>query len=210
MDRIGLDDRRIATGDPVQSSDGAFADCATPPYSQHPLLRPNLWLSLDDIEARPASLPQQPGAYGWWFQTLPPEITDEGTAKGPFGALLYVGIAPNGPASRRTLRDRIHEHIKGPIGSSTLRRTLSVLLAEQLKLRLLRSPSNRLCMSADDEARLTDWMRSTARVAWVVCDKPWHLEKTLIANGPRLPLNIRGSTDPAAKRISAMRSTAAC
>lgn len=209
MDRIGLDNRLIATADPIQSSDGAFADYAIPLYSQHPLLRPNLWLSLDDIKARPASLPQQPGAYGWWFRTLPPKITDEGTAKGPCGALLYVGIARNGPTSRRTLRDRILDHIKGPIGSSTLRRTLSVLLAEQLKLRLLRSPANRLSMSADDEARLTDWMRSTARVSWAVCDEPWYLENALIANGPRLPLNIRGSSDPATKLLSKMRSAAA-
>lgn len=209
MHRMRLDDRRIATGNPVQSSDRVLPDHAAPPCSQHPLLRPNLWLSLDDTKARPANLPHQPGAYGWWFQSLPPKISDEGTVKGPFGALLYVGIAPNGATSRRTLRDRIHDHIKGPIGSSTLRRTLSVLLAEQLELRLLRSPANRLSMSADDEARLTDWMRSTARVAWVVCEEPWHLESALIANGPRLPLNIRGSSDPATKLLSEMRSAAA-
>lgn len=113
------------------------------------------------------------------------------------------------PHQQRTLRDRIHDHIKGPIGSSTLRRTLSVRMVDQLILWPLRSPYNRLSMPADDKAQLTDWMRASARLAWVVCEQRWHLEKALISNGLRLPPNIRGSHDPTATLLSAIWSTSA-
>jgi hypothetical protein len=171
------------------------------------LLQPSLCPSLEEITAGATRIPACPGIYGWWFRTLPPKITDEGVAKGPFGSLLYIGIAPNGPCSSRTLRDRIRNHMIGPIGSSTLRRSLAVLLAEPLELQLRRSDTNRLLLPRKEESRLTEWMQKMARVCWVVCDEPWQVEKSLLAHGPRLPLNIQGSDHPFARQLREMRAT---
>jgi hypothetical protein len=58
-----------------------------------------------------------------------------------------------------------------------------------------RRPSGKLWMSAEDEAKLTNWMDTQARVAWLRCERPWDLEEELIKCGrPSLPLNIKGSS----------------
>jgi hypothetical protein len=120
--------------------------------------------------------------------------------------LLYVGIAPNGPKSSRTLRDRIRNHIQGSIGSSTLRRTLASLLAGPLNLRFGRTAGGRAVISADCERRLTEWLDKEARISWLICDRPWETERQILVGGPRLPLNIQGSLDPFSKTLSALRA----
>ena len=62
-------------------------------------------------------------------------------------------------------------------------------------------------MSASDEARLSEWMSEEARVAWVICERPWEVERAILTHGPRLPLNIQGSSDPYSKELSVIRST---
>jgi hypothetical protein len=126
--------------------------------------------------------------------------------------LLYVGIAPRKPSaagsiSGRTLRHRLLTHCRGPIASSTLRRTLAVLLKGELDLRITTTDAGKLKMSPDHEGRLTQWMEENTRVAWRVSAAPWELEDHLIRTA-RLPLNIRGSTGPFAKVLSDMRSRA--
>ncbi len=123
--------------------------------------------------------------------------------------LLYVGIAPNGAkrtTGKRTLRDRLKNHCRGPIGSSTLRRTLASLLTpDLLDLSLGRTASGKHALSAQDEARLTQWMSTHLRVAWLVHPEPWQLEDALIKKGPRLPLNIAGSSDPFVETLKQRR-----
>jgi hypothetical protein len=82
-----------------------------------------------------------------------------------------------------------------------------VLLKGELDLRITTTDAGKLKMTTADEGRLTQWMAEHARVAWQVSTAPWELEDHLIRTA-RLPLNIRGSTGPFAKVLSAMRSGA--
>ena len=149
------------------------------------------------------------GIYGWWFSAKLPAVPLVGAKVYAGWRLLYVGIAPSGPTVARrprTLRSRLRNHCRGPLATSTLRRTLACLLSAE-KLRLRRRPSGKLCMTAIEEARLTGWMEASARVAWLCHDQPWLLEDELIEAGhPRLPLNIKGSSDPFRVELRRLRS----
>lgn len=170
------------------------------------LFRPVAGWSVGQLQLDPRLIPESPGIYGWWFRSFPPDVPEEETLQSGLGHLLYIGIAPNGPKSSRTLRDRLRNHIRGPIGSSTLRRTLASLLAASLDLKFTQTATNRPSMSVEDESRLTEWMSREAMVAWLVCGRPWEIERQILASGPRLPLNIQGSLDPFSRTLSAWRT----
>lgn len=86
----------------------------------------------DDLAARSSSAPPRVhGAYSWWQspQALPgvpatAHPTDSSLE------LLYVGIAPANASSQSSLRKRLANHHRSPIGSSTFRRTLTAFLWE--------------------------------------------------------------------------------
>jgi hypothetical protein len=61
----------------------------------------------------------------------------------------------------------------GPVASSTLRRTLAVLLKVELDLSISRTKAGKLKMSREHEARLTQWMDENAQVLWAVSSAPW-------------------------------------
>lgn len=172
------------------------------------ILQPAVGWSVGQLQSDPRLIPGSPGIYGWWFRSFPPDVPEEGTLRSGLGHLLYVGIAPNGPKSSRTLRHRLRDHIHGPIGSSTLRRTLASVLATSLDLKFTQTAANRASMSAEDDRRLTEWMSREAMVTWLVCDRPWEVERHILASGPRLPLNIQGSLDPFSRTLSALRTKA--
>jgi hypothetical protein len=123
--------------------------------------------------------------------------------------LLYVGIArsrapsPDRPA-RRTLRDRLKNHCRGPIATSTFRCTLCALLKDRLNLMPHRE-GRKLRLPLDQEMTLTGWMADHAVVARIEHSTPWELEEALIKSGPRLPLNIMGSPDPFRPKLSELR-----
>jgi len=169
------------------------------------LLQPSRCWSPRELIANFDNVPRSRGIYAWFFRSLPPGVPSLDTCSGQFGTLLYVGIAPNGPVSKRTLRDRIKDHLKGPIAASTLRRSLAGLLAKDLGLKIVRNSQGRVQLPPDQEAILTQWMSNVAHIAWVVCDQPWDLERQLLAQGPRLPLNISGSKDVYAKELRRVR-----
>jgi hypothetical protein len=190
--------------DPLGSRmESSSFDCLA---EQEQLLRPALGWSVGQLRSNLRLVPDQSGIYGWWFRSFPPGVPDEGTLQSDLGHLLYIGIAPNGPKSSRTLRNRLRNHIRGPIGSSTLRRTLASLLAIPLKLRFDRTVGGRPVLSPACERRLTDWLDQEARVAWLVCERPWEAERQILATGPKLPLNIQGSSDPFSKVLSGLRA----
>ena len=130
-------------------------------------------------EAR-AGVPSAPGVYAWWarFGALP-------GISGPRhdGAdlqLLYVGIAPNGAASKATLRSRVvGDHIRGKTGSSTLRRSLAALLSEQQGWRS-RWTTRPVLVNAD-ELRLSEWMAERLQLTWAEHPQPWTVEAQVIA-----------------------------
>jgi hypothetical protein len=175
------------------------------------LLRPGRLYSVTELSKAPILIPQEGGVYAWWFSRVPPGGQPEKTAVHGDRRLLYVGIAPRKPSaagsvSDSTLRNRLLNHCRGPLASSTLRRTLAVLLKSELGLSITRTNAGKLKMSPEHEARLTHWMDENARVVWLTNSTPREIEDHLIEGEVGLPLNIRGSTDPFAKVLSAMRS----
>jgi hypothetical protein len=177
------------------------------------LLCPKRLYSVTDLRLAPSLIPEEGGVYAWWFAKAPSMVSVENTAIHDGRRLLYVGIAPRKPSaagsvSDSTLRNRLLNHCRGPVASSTLRRTLAVLLKGELDLSITRTKAGKLKMSPEHEARLTQWMDDNARVVWLVNPAPWEVEDHLIQGAVRLPLNIRGSSDPFAKVLSTLLSQA--
>ena len=178
---------------------------------QTQLLAPPRLYGVQELRTQPTLIPAERGVYGWWFDRPPPGAPAEETRLLRGWRLLYVGVAGRRSGGSRTLRKRLANHLRGPVATSTLRRTLAVLLAEELALDLTRTASGKMAIGdGDGEARLTDWMAEHARVAWVVDDEPRAIELAVITQGPRLPLNIEGSTAPFAvtlreRRVAATR-----
>ncbi|WP_104044049.1 GIY-YIG nuclease family protein [Arthrobacter sp. ZGTC412] len=155
--------------------------------------------------------PSKKGVYGWLFVpgTLP--VPDAPYAHTDGFDLLYVGIAPkrpgtNGKESASRLRSRLPAHSKKDASRSTLRLTLGVLLAEELNLSL-GIHKGRLNWGVDGEARLTGWINTNARVAWVENQTPWVVEDELLERAS-LPLNIDRRTDAFSQELKDRRDKA--
>lgn len=176
------------------------------------------------IREDPTTVPAGPGIYGWWFdepfcallEQRIPELCSETSrankdrlSQAGF-ELLYVGICPGGRprdgAESRGLRNRLLNHCRGPIATSTLRRTLAAFVVGQENLSIERTASGKVRMSAEDEANLTRWMADHARVTWLITPEPWIVEEELLTHGPTLPLNIRGSSGEWARKLTAIRA----
>jgi GIY-YIG catalytic domain len=133
----------------------------------------------------------------WWFRAVPADIDISGCVQRDGLTLLYAGISlkrppANGkPPSSQNLRQRITYHYCGNAEGSTLRKTLGVLLANELGIELRRVGSGRRrTFGRTGEALLTDWMANHALVSWMVHPQPWLLEKALI-DTLDLPLNLQ-------------------
>lgn len=160
------------------------------------LLTPRRVYSRGEATSRSSAVPARPGVYAWYFDEVPPGVLTEGCRVGEFGTLLYVGIAPKAPPangarpSRRHLRQRIGYHFGGNAYGSTLRLTLGCHLTERLGIELRRVGSGtRLTFTKRGEDRLSTWMGVHARVAFILDEEPWKLERELIRREV-LPLNI--------------------
>jgi hypothetical protein len=147
-----------------------------------------------------ARLPRAPGLYAWW---APPGVLPgvSGPAHPDVGGreLLYVGLA-------RNLHARVAgNHLRGPTGSSTLRRALVALLhaSEGYTTRWNRT---RVVPVDADEARLSAWMRQHMRLTWAQHPDPHAVEAAVIARlGP--PLNQDHNKEhPLHPKIAAARS----
>lgn len=66
------------------------------------------------------------------------------------------------------------------------------LLAGELGIQLRRVGSGKRMTFAEGERALSAWMAENAYVSWVVRQRPWELEDTLIA-ALDLPLNLMGN-----------------
>ncbi|WP_284226662.1 GIY-YIG nuclease family protein [Mycobacterium antarcticum] len=152
--------------------------------------------------ADPSPVPQAPGAYGWWFRTLPTAVDAAGCEVRDGLTLLHVGISPTPPPASgkrpasQDLYKRIRYHFGGARGSaegSSLRKTLGVLLASELGLELRRVGSGKQITLAGGEAVLTQWMAENTLVSWVVRPEPWLFEDQLTADLV-LPLNLQGDS----------------
>lgn len=170
------------------------------------------FVTADAVRNEPHIIPSEPGIYGWWFDGSFSHLCDGTHARDGFH-LLYVGIAPSAPpregVKSRTIRDRLLNHCRGPLATSTLRRTLAALLKSEEQLAIDRTASGKSQMSGEDEAKLTGWMTQHARITWLTTPQPWKVETELLESGPRLPLNIRGSSDPYRTELRQLRAGSA-
>jgi hypothetical protein len=176
-----------------------------------PLLQPAQFHVAREIALTPRIVPDSPGIYGWWFDDAISDVPSQDSLLVGGRRLLYVGIAPSGArgtSGKRSLRDRLKNHCRGPIAHSTFRRTIVALIGAQLRLAVYRQPNGKLGLADDGESRLTEWMSTHLRVAWMVHAHPWKLEEALIKSGPRLPLNIMGSDDEFARILKERRASA--
>lgn len=155
----------------------------------------------EEVFADPCPVPSEPGVQGWWFRTLPAAVDVSGCERRDGLTLLYVGVSPTRPpadGSRRSaqdLRKRIRYHFGGgnaDAEGSTLRKTLGVLLADELGIQLRRIGSGDRRTFAGGEAVLNQWMAEHALVSWLVHPEPWLVEDKLIATLD-LPLNGQDS-----------------
>ncbi|MGY4712760.1 nucleoside triphosphate pyrophosphohydrolase [Mycolicibacterium sp. CBM1] len=167
----------------------------------------------DEVLHRPCPVPKRPGNYGWWFRRVPALIDTTQCQTRDGLVLLYTGISPSRPPSSgkppssQSLYHRIRYHYTGNAAGSTLRKTLGVLLGDELGIELRRVGSGtRLTFGPAGEAALSAWMSANAIVSWVVQQEPWLLEEELIANLD-VPLNIHGNAHnrfyPTLKRLRA-------
>jgi len=153
----------------------------------------------DEVFVEPGPVPVGSGAHGWWFREIPGAIDVSGCEQRDGWTLLYVGVSPGPPRSDgkpshpQDLRKRVRYHFGSRNASadgSTLRKSLGVLLGDQLGFALRRIGSGKRQTFAGGEAILTEWMAENATVSWVLHPEPWYLEAKLI-NALDLPLNIQ-------------------
>lgn len=150
--------------------------------------------------ARPCPIPNESGVYAWFFSDIPSIVPVDDTLRREGRRLLYVGISPKPPTkvggkSRQTIRTRIRYHFRGNAEGSTLRKTLGVLLASRLGIRLqiVGSSGTRRTFN-EGEAKLSAWMEENARVCWLPHPQPWEVEDAAIES-LSLPLNLKGNAE---------------
>ncbi|OAN30334.1 GIY-YIG nuclease family protein [Mycolicibacterium iranicum] len=155
----------------------------------------------DEVFADSDPVPAAAGAHGWWFRQVPGDIDVSGCEQRDGWTLLYVGISPGPPRADgkpqapQDLRKRIRYHFGAGNASadgSTLRKSLGVLLGDQLGFALRRIGSGKRQTFAGGEAILTQWMAENVAVSWVLHPEPWYLEAKLIS-ALDLPLNIQNN-----------------
>jgi len=156
----------------------------------------------DEVFAEPCPVPAEPGAFGWWFRTLPGDIDVSACVQRDGLTLLYIGSSPGPPPASgvRPISQDLHKRIKYHFGGSgadahgsTLRKSLGLLLAKELGLELRRVGSGKRQTFAGGETTLTQWMAENALVSWVVRREPWLFEDELIATLD-VPLNLNDKT----------------
>ena len=153
----------------------------------------------DEVFGEPDPVPSEAGAHGWWFRDIPGGIDVSGCEQRDGWTLLYVGISPGPPRADgkpqtpQDLRKRIMYHFganNANADGSTLRKSLGVLLGDELGFALRRVGSGKRQTFAGGEAVLNQWMAENAAVSWVLHPEPWYLEAKLI-NALNLPLNFQ-------------------
>jgi hypothetical protein len=166
------------------------------------------------VVERPSPVPRLPGVYAWYFSEVPPGVPTQGCHQALNHTLLYIGIAPKETRrattkpSQRTLLCRLTDHFRGNAEGSTLRLTLGCLLSDVLGIQLRRvGGGRRFTFTNEGEQVLDAWMALNARVTWVVVEKPWQVENTLLASLP-LPLNLQGNKHPFVPILQQVRKAA--
>lgn len=135
-----------------------------------------------------AVLPNTAGLYAWWApSSVLPSFPGPANSADPARRLLYLGKATR-------LRSRITSNHLRRSGSSTLRRTLAVLLMPTEGYRTMWS--DRVILVPEDEERLTEWMNKHLALTSTEHPEPLSVEGKLISR-LRPPLNVDGTEQSA-------------
>lgn len=141
------------------------------------------------IQEATVSLPSTPGIYAWWVVDPAKLVQVPLTPREDGLSLIYLGIAKSGPSANSDLRSRVlGKHIRGSLGNSTLRRSLTALLWEEQGWQPI-YPTDRVLLSPKENLKLSQWMAENLRVAWLPHPEPWTVEAELIAL-LQPPLNV--------------------
>ncbi|TYP88546.1 GIY-YIG nuclease family protein [Blastococcus xanthinilyticus] len=148
----------------------------------------------------PTTVPRESGLYAWWAApgTLP-EVSGPAHPTAGGLELIYIGLAQD-------LRSRVAgNHLRGPTGSSTLRRALVALLMPSEGY-TTRWTTDRVVPVDADELRVSEWMQAHLRVTWATHPDPKAVEGEVIAQlAP--PLNqLHNKTHPSYRTIKAARA----
>ena len=168
---------------------------------------PNLYRP-EDIIKKPKLISNKKGIYGWYFDELPQKVPlgDYFTIEGY--KLLYIGIAGKHVHSKNNLRKRICTfHLNRNANDSTLRKSLGTLLRDKLVIQPYKKGRD-FWFGTSGEKMLTEWMTLHSKVAWVVDERPWEIEKVAFTRyGNKLPLNIdENENNPFKYVLKKMRS----
>jgi hypothetical protein len=138
-------------------------------------------LRVDVVLQRRELVPLQPGLYAWWAR----KGAIEGVPRQPHPLdndldLFYVGISPRRASSQMNIHKRVFgHHLGGNTGSSTFRFALASLLFDSLNLQPT-TRGDKIVLSREDNARLSDWQRKNLRLSWCLRRRPWEIEHEVI------------------------------
>lgn len=159
------------------------------------------WLSNPDEAEDPLRISEipvagdSPGLYSWWADSKALDLFAKVVGSVPADHCIYVGqtgaTKPSGKSSQRTLTRRIlSDHLRGNLGSSTFRKTISAILFEPLNLRLEKSDR----LARDSNKRVSAWIKAHLRVVIVPYadrDSLLDVEKHVLASLDP-PFNLNG------------------
>lgn len=173
-------------------------------------------VAMDLVDARRHSLdaalaraPSASGIYAWW--SIDPDIGGVPGTMHADGYLYYVGIANR---TARSLRTRLHDHIRKTTRRSTERVTLAALLGPgrgwtTMSVAMGKThPARYRTVLANPfhERALSQWMADHLRVSWVELPDPGDVEGGVISF-LRPPLNLAKNTaHPSYPIVRAARS----
>jgi len=162
-----------------------------------------------DAKRKPddGGLSEGPGFYAWWLVpgSLPAVPSQPHPRDGTRLDLLYVGIAPNTPTSRQTVRSRVlNNHLGGNTGSSTFRYSLAALLMDAQDFQPIRRGA-KYVLTQDHNRRLSEWQQTHLSLTWCEYAEPWTVEGAVIAT-MEPPMNLaENASHPFHPTMSAAR-----
>jgi hypothetical protein len=163
-----------------------------------------VYVSAEKLLGNPEAVPMLPGVYlifikdGW---RLVPNADFEkaprlGRESSPYDDLMYIG------KSSISVRSRLISHFKNDSRLSSFRRSLGLLLQDDLNLH----PKNVCAMGKfkfldAEESALTNWMIERSHVSYLSCNSAEQIEEFLIrALQPPLNISFR-KTNPLSKDL---------
>ena len=155
------------------------------------LRKPERLYSYSDVIGRHSVVPKKAGIYGVYFKEIPPLVPTDGCVVKEGKTLLYVGKSNLGKTAN--LRERIRQHYKSKARSSTLRKSLGVLLygKDPTPFRIVSEIEfDKYSLTPEYEKGLSAWMEKNVFIVWVEHESPSDVENDII-QFCCFPLNIK-------------------